>query len=159
MGGSFVYRDMAGLCGGGVFDCLYTCAGDYLVGNDPCGDCVTYFVAAHRPLLPAQCVRTNGVLRVLRPPAPMQGGYGGFVEGQAITVIQDWPASILSLNAHVSGSLPETKFGNWVVLLPRLPVEVIVGDVIADDLGRSFLVAAAEESDMGWRIIARQVAA
>jgi hypothetical protein len=34
-----------------------------------------------------------------------------------------------------------------------------VGDVVADDTGRTFLIAAAEQSDMGWRIIARQVTA
>ena len=143
----------------GVFDGLYTCAGDYLVGADLCGDRVVYFVAAQRPLLPAQCVRTNAVVRVLRPPPPAQGGYGGFVAGEALPVVEGWPVSILGEGAHVSGRLPETRFGNWVVLLPCLPAAVFVGDVIADDAGRSFLVASAETSDMGVRITARQVAA
>ncbi len=143
----------------GVFDYLYTQAGDYLVGIDPCGDRAVYFVAAQRPLLPAQCVRTNSVVRVLRPPAPAQGGYGGFVARAAVPIIDGWPASVLSQGGHVSGSLPETKFGNWIVLLPLLPCDVFVGDVVADDRGRTFLVASAELSDMGWRMTARQVAA
>jgi len=143
----------------GVFDGLYTCTGDYLVGNDLSGNRLVYFVAAQQPLLPAQCVRTNAIVSILRPPAPAQGGYGGFVAGEAVAIIGGWPASILSEGAHVSGVLPETKFGNWVVLLPCLPATAFVGDVIADDIGRSFLIASVETSDMGVRIIARQVAA
>ena len=143
----------------GVFDGLYTRAGDYLVGRDASGGRVVYFVAAQRPLLPAQCVRTNRVVRVLRPPLPAQAGYGGFVAGSAAPVIEGWPASVLSQGVRATGSLPESKFGNWGVLLPSLPADIFVGDIIADDEGRTFLVASAEESDMGWRLIARQVAA
>ena len=143
----------------GVFDGLYTRPGDYLVGCDPRGDPVVYFVAAQRPLLPAQCVRTNRVVRVLRPPPPAQGGYGGFVAKSAVPVIEGWPASMLSQGARAPGSLPESKFANWVALLPRLPADVSVGDVVTDDEGKTFLVTSAEESDMGWRITARHVAA
>ncbi len=155
------FRRVAGYGGAvwwGVFDGLYTRAGDYLAGTDPYGDQAVYFVAAQRPLLPAQCVRTNAVVRVLRPAPPAPGGYGGFAARSAMPIIDGWPASVLNQGGHISGSLPETKFGNWVVLLPLLPTDVFVGDVVADDLGRTFLVASAELSDMGWRITARQVA-
>jgi hypothetical protein len=156
------FRRVAGYGGAvwwGVFDSLYTRAGDYLLGTDPCGNRAVFFVSAQQPLLPAQCVRTNCVVRVLRPPPPAQGGYGGFVSRAAVQVIEGWPASVLSQGAHVPGTLPETRFGNWVVLLPHLPTQICVGDVVADDTGRTFLIAAAEQSDMGWRIIARQVTA
>jgi hypothetical protein len=46
----------------------------------------------------------------------------------------------------------------WALLLPALPADPLVGDVVNDDLGRDFLVAAAEQSDLGWRLTVRQVA-
>jgi hypothetical protein len=142
----------------GVFDSLYTRAGDYLSGLDICGNAVVFFIAAQRPLLPAQCVKTNRVVKVLRPPAPPSGGYGGMVLETAVPIIDGWPASILAQVARVSGTLPESKFGNWTLLLPLLPATILVGDVVTDDNGRSFLVAAAEQSDLGWRITIKQVA-
>jgi hypothetical protein len=142
----------------GVFDSLYTQAGDYLSGVDPQGDGAVFFVAAQRPLLPAQCVKTNRIVGVSRPAAPVTGGYGGMVAETACAVIDGWPASLLCLSARVSGRLPETRYGNWNLLLPRLPARVLAGDVVTDDLGRTFLTASAEQSDLGWRLNVRQVA-
>ncbi len=122
------------------------------------GPGAVYFVAAQRPLLPAQCVRTNRVVTVARPPAPQNGGYGGMVAETAVTIIDGWPASLLALSAHVSGGLPDSRYGMWALLLPALPADPLVGDVVNDDLGRDFLVAAAEQSDLGWRLTVRQVA-
>jgi hypothetical protein len=143
----------------GVFDSCYTKPGDYLSGLDVLGNPEIFFISAERPLLPVQCVRTNRVVCVLRPPSPPSGGYGGFVLETAAPVIEAWPASLLAQGARVSGALPETRFGNWTLLLPTLPAEILVGDVVRDDLGRSFLVASAEFSELGWRMIVRQVAA
>ena len=142
----------------GVFDSVYTEAGDYLSGIDPEGSASVFFVAAQRPLLPAQCVKTNRVIGLSRPPAPVTGGYGGMVAETATVVLDGWPASLLCLAARVSGRLPETRYGNWNLLLPRLPVSVQAGDVVTDDLGRHFLTASAEQSDLGWRLTVRQVA-
>jgi hypothetical protein len=141
----------------GVFDSLYTRPGDYLSGTDVLGNAQVFFVSAQRPLLPAQCVKTNRVVNVLRPPAPASGGYGGMVAEDATAVIENWPASLLAQGARVSGTLPESRFGNWTLLLPALPVEIFVGDVVTDDVGRSFLVASAEQSDLGWRMNVKQV--
>jgi hypothetical protein len=142
----------------GVFDSLYTQAGDYLSGGAADRAAAVYFVAAQRPLLPAQCVKTNRVVTISRPPAPSFGGYGGMVAESAATVLDGWPASLLAQSARVSGSLPESRFGSWTLLLPALPCAVLAGDVVADDTGRFFLVASAEQSDLGWRMILRQVA-
>ena len=142
----------------GVFDSLYTRPGDYLTGSDVLGDPQVFFIAGQRPLLPAQCVKTNRVVNVLRTPSPRSGGYGGMVQETALIVIQDWPASLLAQSARVSGTLPETRYGTWTLLLPSLPENVLVGDVVSDDIGRTFLVATAEQSDLGWRMIVKQVA-
>jgi hypothetical protein len=136
----------------GVFDASYTQPGDYLVGA------ATYFVAAQLPLLPVQCVLTNRTVTVARPMVTQQGGYSGLVTETAQDVLAGWPASILALSARISGNLPETRFGNWTVLLPALPFGVQVADVVTDDIGRVFVVAAAEQSDLGWRLTAREVA-
>lgn len=142
----------------GVFNSLYTRPGDYLAGLDPDGSSATYFIAAQRALLPVQCVRTNALITVQRPCAPTQGGYGGMVAEAALPIIAAWPASVLAQAARVSGSLPEARFGTWTLLLPALPADLLVGDVASDDVGRSFLVASAEQSDLGWRLTMRQVA-
>lgn len=138
----------------GVFDSFYTQAGDYLCGDGN----RTFFIAAQRPLLPCQCVRTNAVISVSRPPAPVSGGmYGGMVAESAMPVVTGWPASLLESGARVSGTLPETRFGNWEALLPVLPVAICAGDIVQADGPRSFLVGAAEQSDLGWRLALRQV--
>jgi hypothetical protein len=142
----------------GVFDSLYTRPGDYLSGTDPTGRNAVFFVAAQRPLLPVQCIKTNCIVGLSRPPAPVSGGYGGVVAETALPVIGAWPASLLCQTARVSGRLPETRYGSWSLLLPSLPVDVLVGDVVTDDLGRNFLTASAEQSDLGWRLVVRQVA-
>lgn len=138
----------------GVFDSSYTKPGDYLVGAR------TYFVAAQMPLLPVQCILTNRIVTIARPMVVQQGGYSGLVMETAQDVLAAWPASLLSLSARVSGNLPETRFGTWSVLLPPLPGAVMrpqAADVLTDDLGRNFVIAAAEESDLGWRLTVREV--
>ena len=142
----------------GLFDTLYTKSGDYLSGRDTYGNVATYFIAAQRPLLLPQCIKTNCLITISRAPAPLPGAYGGMVAELATCVIDGWPGSLLAQNARLSGSLPETRYGSWSLLLPALPVVILVGDVITDDQGRSFLTAAAEQSDLGWRIGLRQVA-
>jgi hypothetical protein len=142
----------------GVFDSLYTQPGDYLSGLDLRGNAARYFICAQRPLLPSQCVKVNRTVNILRPPAPLSGGYGGMVLEAAVTVIDGWPASVLAQSARISGTLPESRFGLWTMLLPQLPAAILAGDVVTDDAGRTFLVASAEQSDLGWRLTIKQVA-
>lgn len=137
----------------GVFDTLFTRTGDYLRGADG-----TFFVAEQVGILPVQCVKANRTVTVSRGSVPAIGGYAGFVTEQADVLIQGWPACILADSAKIPGNLPDYRFGNWTVLLPQLPVELIAADIIEDDSGRCFVVAAAEQSDLGWRLFARETA-
>jgi hypothetical protein len=137
----------------GIYDAAYTQAGDYLSGAAG-----IFFVASQLPLLPVECIKTNRVLMVARSSPVVAGGYSGLVATGSETVLAGWPASVLSLNTRISGSLPETRFGNWSVLLPALPVAPQIADIVTDDTGRIFVVGAAEQSDLGWRLVVREVA-
>jgi len=138
----------------GIFDAGYTQPGDYMVSSTR-----TYFVAAQAPLLPVQCVLTNRLLTIKRPAPVIPGGYSGMVAETAETILDGWPASVVSVSTRISGSLPETRFGNWSVLLPVPPLMPEVADVVGDDTGRLFVVGAAEQSAMGVRLSVREVAA
>ena len=137
----------------GLFDAAYTLPGDYLSG--PAG---TFFVASQAPLLPVECIKTNRCITVSRPAPVAPGGYSGMVAGQAETVLDSWPASVLALGTRLSGNLPETRFGYWSILLPQLPAMPRVADVATDETGRTFVVGSVEQTDMGWRLAAREVA-
>jgi hypothetical protein len=137
----------------GVFDAAYTLPGDYLVG--PAG---TFFVASQMPLLPVQCIKTNRIVTVSRPAPPVLGGYSGMVDGAADLELTAWPGSVLALTTRVSGNLPETRFGNWSIMLPGLPAGPRAADIVTDDMGRHFVIGAAEQSEVGWRLTAREVA-
>ena len=136
-----------------MYDYAYTRAGDYLVGEQG-----TYFVAAQTPLLPVMCIRANCMVSVARPAPVDDGGYSGLTDCNRIDVLVGWPASLLSSSAHISGDLPETRFGSWTGLLPVTAPQIRVGDVLTDDLMRVFVVAAAESTELGWRLRLREVA-
>ena len=139
----------------GSFDAQYTRAGDYLVG-----ELDVFFIAQQWPGLPVQCVLTNRKVTIARPTAAAQGDYSGFFASPGEPVIIDWPASILESGEHgTSGKPAETRLGSWQILLPMLPVAPHVADVITDDLGAIYVIGAAEESTLGWRLLARQLAA
>ncbi len=141
----------------GVFDSAGTRSGDYLVSPD-----ATYFVAAQQVLLPIQCVRTNRVLTVWRPlgaGGAGASGYGGVREIAGERLIERWPASVLAREGGGSGTLPgQAGAGSWIVLLPRLPVALRPADLLRDEMDQGYLVEAAEESDLGWRLLVRSAA-
>lgn len=139
----------------GNFDARFTQAGDYLVG--PPG---TFFIAQQWPGLSVQCVLTNRSVTIVRPTAAGQGNYSGFFASPGERVIIGWPASILESGEHAGSAKPaETRLGTWQILLPVLPTAPHVADVITDDLGATYVVGAAEESSLGWRLLVRQLAA
>lgn len=139
----------------GVYDASYTRPGDYLAGSAG-----TFFVCAQRPLLPVQCVLTNRVVTIRRPAVPSSGGYSGMVLGEARTLLEGWPAGLLEAGPHGASGLPrETRLGSWSMLLPALPVSPQASDIVTDDLSASFVVGAAEQTGLGWRLLVRQVAA
>ncbi len=136
----------------GTFDAAYTMPGDYL-----CGCSATYFIASQKPLLPIQCVRANAIITISRTANISTTPYSGFVIESATPILCSWPARLWVLHAATRGAPPESKFGTWVILLPTLPICPQVEDVITDDMGRSYSIAAAEKSDLGWRFLARQI--
>jgi hypothetical protein len=139
----------------GNFDASYTQAGDYLVGK-----LGIFFIAQQWPGLSVQCVLTNREVTIVRPSAAAQGNYSGFFASPGERVIIDWPASILESGGHAGSARPaETRLGTWQILLPVLPAAPQVADVITDDLGATYVIGAAEESTLGWRLLARQLAA
>jgi hypothetical protein len=142
-----------GLLWHGIFDSSYTMAGDYLSSCD-----AIYFVAAQLPLVPVQCVLTNRTIDVLRPTSPNDGGYSGMVAETAEIVLAEWPACLQTLHASTKGAPPDSRFGSWAIILPRLPCDPQAADIISDDMGRTFATAAAEETELGWRLTVRQIA-
>ncbi|HTW27865.1 MAG TPA: hypothetical protein VME92_12115 [Acetobacteraceae bacterium] len=141
----------------GVFDAAYTQVGDYLSG--PAG---VFFIAALQPMLPPLCVQASRTLSFMRPAAPNAAGagsYGGVTRATATPLLGAWPASVLSAANGSHGELPsDSSIPYWSVLLPVLPVALRSSDLVNDDIGRAFVVAAAEETTLGWRLMMQQTA-
>jgi hypothetical protein len=142
----------------GVFDAAYTQPGDYLVQDDS-----VWFIAAQQRLLPVLCVQTNRVVSFSRPAAPTDTGvnaYGGIITATNTPLLTGWPASVLGASGrgHPDTDLPaDVAIPYWTVLLPAFPGIILCpSDLMTDDLGRSAVIAAAELTDFGWRLSARQ---
>jgi hypothetical protein len=141
----------------GVFDAAYTRPGDYLSG--PSG---TFFIAGQQSLLPVLCVQTNRTISASRPAAPRMAGvnaYGGLNRTAAQSLLSNWPASVLAAGGggDTDAALPaDGRNAQWSVLLPPTPVALRASDLLTDDLGRTYVIAAPELTDLGWRILARQ---
>jgi hypothetical protein len=144
----------------GIFDAAYTRPGDYLVRA---WDGAVWFVAAQEKLAPVMCVRAERVVTFARPGAATAAGvnsYGGVTASAAVTLLQDWPASVLTNGGAgmALAKLPgDVRPGSWRVLLPAVPGVVLRGgDLMTDDLGQNGVVSAAELSALGWRLTVRQ---
>ena len=142
----------------GIFDAAYTRRGDYLVQSGR-----TLFIATQQGLSGPLCVQTNRRLTVTRALPPGNVGanaYGGLIQGNSRVLLQDWPASVLGVNGagNPSAGLPtDTSIPFWTILMPEWPGVVLQpADIIGDDLGRSATVAAAELTELGWRLTAKQ---
>jgi hypothetical protein len=141
----------------GIFDASYTRVGDYLVT-----DSGTYFVASQDPLLPVLCVRTNRTISIARP--DMQTGtasnaYGGYTSGNSITLMDQWPASVLGeqrSSRSTTGLPTDQGIPYWNVLVPSVVGVVLSpGDILMDDLGRAAVITGSELTNLGWRISAK----
>jgi hypothetical protein len=142
----------------GVFDAAYTRAGDYLVQ-----EAAIWFVASQQRLLPVLCVRTNRVVSFWRAAAPANIGmnsYGGVTTATNAPLLTNWPANVLgtSGSGRPDTGLPsDSSVPYWTVLLPAFPGTIVrPSDLMTDDLGRNAVVAAAELTELGWRIAAKQ---
>ena len=141
----------------GLFYTALVQAGDYLV--DPLLG--TYFVASVEPIHYPLCVSCNRVVTVSRPAAVAGFGaqpYSGDVFSTMAPLLTGWPVSLLNGTKGENGSvaLPGDVKMPWAaVLMPALPgVTILMGDVLTDDLGRRFIVSAAELTGLGWRMTA-----
>jgi hypothetical protein len=143
----------------GVFDGAYLLPADYLVETISGR---VWFVAALQSLLPATCVLTNRVLTVTRPAAAVSPGanaYGG--GGVPLPILTGFNGSLLhGGSVHGAGAIPaDARIGGAVALLPALAGLVILrGDLVADDLGRNYVVSGSELNELGWRLDLRQAA-
>jgi len=142
----------------GVFDAAYTQPGDYLVQGN-----AVWFIAAQQRLLPVLCVQTNRTVSFARSAAPAATGvnaYGGVNAETAQPLLRNWPASVLGAtgHGHPEADLPaDVAIPYWTVLLPSLPgIVLLPSDLMTDDLGRNAVIAAAELTELGWRVTARQ---
>ncbi|MBE7157902.1 MAG: hypothetical protein INR62_05635 [Rhodospirillales bacterium] len=143
----------------GVFDTLYTQPGDYLSG--PQG---TFFIASQVALGPALCVMTNRVVTLTRPgrqSAVSGNPYGGYSPDRVDIVIRDWPAAVV-MNEHYGrqgASLPtDEPLAYLSLMLPSMDGRRLhPGDLVHDDIGRSAVLVATEETPTGWRLAAKMV--
>jgi hypothetical protein len=100
------------------------------------------------------------VVRILRAAVPVTGGYSGFAVTTASPVIAGFPASLLEAGTRAGeADVRAQKLGGWNLLLPALPVSPQAGDVVIDDSSQNYVVGAAEQSALGWRLLVRQIAA
>lgn len=137
----------------GEFDTSYTKEGDILVGQQG-----NFFIGAQPALSPAVCIKAARSISVSRPAPPINGGYSGFSSESSQVLCESVPAAIQSQASHISGNLPETRFGMWLIQIPALPVTLYASDIVSDDLGRVFVCASAEIGEAGWRLLCREVA-
>lgn len=139
-----------------TLDSAYLRVGDILRG--PRG---TLFLAHLPPLYRPLCVLANATVSVVRPAgprAPGLGGYGGAAPPDV--VLQGWPAQVTSGGLGRGFGLPaDGGLGGFHILLPLGAPATRTGDSVTDDAGRTYLVGAAELSELGWRLHVRQVGA
>jgi hypothetical protein len=138
-----------------------TQVGDYLIGSGG-----TFFIAAQQAILPILAVECNRTISLARPQAQSQVGavtnYEGNTPATQTPLASGWPASIQQGSkgdlGDPSARLPgDIRSPWWAVLVPAIPgVTLRTYDLIADDLGRRYIISSAELTDLGWRIVALQ---
>jgi hypothetical protein len=144
--------------------------GDYLIRTTLATD--IYFIAGMQSLLPIIAVDCPRSVKITGAPVTTGGGTnGGFVgyaglcdtEGQVLAgSTHPWPCSITFGKGTESMKSPlpsgASKQIGWQILLPpSLPITIEAGTRLVDDLGRMFVTAGAELTDLGWRIQATEV--
>ena len=158
MAGSLTLTHTATRCGTACSMQPTRSPGDYLVQAG-----TIWFIAAQQRLAPVLCVQANRIVSFWRPAAPSNTGvntYGGVITETNEALLANWPASILGAagRGHPNADLPsDSSIPYWTVLLPAIPGVILrPSDLMTDDLGRNAVVAAAELTDLGWRITVKQ---
>ncbi len=141
----------------GIFDGCYTRPGDYIVLDGR-----IYFIALQEPLESIICIRTNRIVSIARSaqvPVNTAGAYGGFSPANASAYFSEYPASVLieSKMGSSSAGLPtDQAIPYWTVYLPaHHGIAISSGDFISDDMGQSAVISYADQSIMGWRLVAK----
>lgn len=141
-----------------VADGAALAVGDYINGVQG-----VLFVAALQPLLPTLVVECNRTISIHRPQQQTgvgAVGYGGDTDANETALMTAWPASVLQGgNGDRNTLLPgDSRNPMFTVLLPHYAgVTLRTADLITDDLGGRYVVASAELTDLGWRLVAQQV--
>jgi len=144
----------------GLFDATNINVGDYLTltGHG------TYFVISKQDIAPILCVSCNNTVTVSRAPCVggtgAQSGYSGATIGTESPIMTLFPASVIfdARGRNSGAGLPMDEVNPYFnVLLPHIAgVDVRTSDIVTDQDNRRYIVASAEHSPLGWRIMARQ---
>ncbi len=148
----------------GDFDANQTLAGDYLINSAKNS---TYFIAGQQSLLPIICINCNQTVKITRKNTQTSVGALGYNgrtpanESVILGAITQWPCSILFGGQRKTNpvGLPQgiSEAGWRVMLPPSVPVTLLAGDIITDNLGRRFTIEGAEITDLGWQLNATEV--
>lgn len=142
----------------GLWNPEATQVGDYLVDGER-----TFFIASQHPLLPMQAVLCNAVVSLHRlenlgPTEGFQRGYAGAVREREVPILTDWPCGLYHgiRGERSATNLPSEAGGSrgFDAYLPLLPegLEPRAHDILRQGEKR-MVVASAERTDMGWRLI------
>jgi len=153
-----------------VFDPAALAPGDYVVGSlEQGGASETFYIATIESPAPPAAVRCNAVVNVTRSVRTTVFGPQAALDtqpGNEITLLQGWPASILPTGRSATGDvrLPDdVNLGAYTVLLPsNIPVTLRSGDAITNTSAPEAIraiVAAADMTDDGWRLLVQQASA
>ena len=142
----------------GIFDAAYTRPGDYLRSTRwrVVHRCSTKtFTGALCPDQPDRFVfapsgsRQRRRQQVWRDDRRDQAAIAYELACECLGCFSTW-----SSNADLPG---DTSAPYWTVLLPAVPgVVLLPSDLMSDDLGRNAVVAAAELTELGWRVAVKQ---
>lgn len=123
-----------------------------------------FFVASQLPLLPILCVKTNRTISIGRPElqaAISANSYGGFTQGSYTSLMQCWPASVMTNSRYgqSESALPTDQPAAYIsILMPAIEaVRLTTGDIVDDDLGRAAVLVGAELTELGWRLEAKVI--
>ncbi len=138
----------------GAFDLTGINPGDYFVG--PQG---TFFLHDIEAFVAYHMTWCNTTVSLLRSEAPdfADSPYMADAVSQDTPLAQNWPANIILTGRHERTSLDlpgDAKTGYFMARLPvSFPVQVRQNDRIQEPDGGVFLVAAAELTPLGWRLM------
>jgi hypothetical protein len=144
----------------GMFDARVCKVGDYLF-NAVRG---TYFIAGLAEQGPPLCVGCNRTVSITSAgPAKSFGAqapYSGADPAKDQDVLVNWPASIIydaRGRANEQGLPLDLGSPFFGILLPATPgIDIRSGMIVTDDQTRRYIIGAAENTQLGWRISSQQ---